>query len=233
MPFLPLRRTWATTSTAAIALLSLIAGGALGALGGCRARSSETTASTASLSAETPLHLEDHLQNARVEGSVVPKDLPAAADWKFDQPQPGWKSVAPLVPGVAPAAISQADGALRVELAEANRFRHQLRAGVYVDVPNWNREDWAFLVVRARSKGDVGHLTLGFNLRKEHGESVYEYEPFLIPGDAAKVINDGAAHDYLLRVDWVNWGTLKEPLKQLGLTINSMQPATLEILSAS
>lgn len=228
MPFLPLRRTWAPAS--AIALLSLIP---LAALGACRARSSETTTPAAVLSAEAPLHLEEHLQNARVEGSVVPKDLPAAAEWKFDQPQPDWKSVAPLVPGVAPATIRQADGALRVELAEANRFRHQLRAGVYVELPNWNREDWAYLVVRARSTGDVGHLTLGFNLRKEHGDSVYEYEPFLLPGDSAKSINDGAAHDYLLRVDWVNWGTLKEPLKQLGLTINSMQPASVEILSVS
>ena len=47
--------------------------------------------------------------------------------------------------------MRQAEGALRVDLTEANRQRRGLRGGVYVDLPDWNREDWAFLMVRARS----------------------------------------------------------------------------------
>ncbi len=43
------------------------------------------------LTAEMPLHLEDHLDAARIEGSEVPTDVPAAVEWRFDEPQPDWK----------------------------------------------------------------------------------------------------------------------------------------------
>ena len=183
------------------------------------------------LTLEVPLHLEEHLADARVQGSEVPKDLPEGAEWRFDKPQPGWKAVVPLIPAVGPAEIEQASGALRVGLTEANRQRRGLRGGIYIDVPEWNREDWVYAVVRARSLGEVGDLALAFNLRREHGEYMFEYEPFVYRGDSAHLINDGAAHDYLLRADWSDIGSMKEPVRQLGLVINAPAPASLEILS--
>ena len=45
----------------------------------------------APLTAEMPLHLEDHLDAARIEGSEVPEDIPQAVEWRFDEPQPDWK----------------------------------------------------------------------------------------------------------------------------------------------
>ncbi len=45
----------------------------------------------APLTAEIPLHLEDHLDAARIEGSEVPEDIPQAVEWSFDEPQPDWK----------------------------------------------------------------------------------------------------------------------------------------------
>ena len=36
-------------------------------------------------------HLEDHLDAATIEGSEVPADLPEPVEWRFDEPQPGWK----------------------------------------------------------------------------------------------------------------------------------------------
>ena len=47
---------------------------------------------------DAPLHLEEQLTSARVEGSEVPKDLPEAEAWDFGKPQPGWKAVLPLLP---------------------------------------------------------------------------------------------------------------------------------------
>lgn len=189
---------------------------------------------SASLSADkAPLHLEEHLKTARVEGSQVPKDLPQAVEWDFGKPQPAWKTVVPLRPSVAPAAVSREEGALRIDLAEPNRLRGAFRGGVYVDLPDWNQEDWAFLLVRARSSGGGRSLSAGFNLRREHGELMYEYESFVYRGDTATLINDGAAHDYLLRADWVDAGSMDEPVRQLGLMFQATAPGRLEILSVS
>ena len=43
------------------------------------------------LTADMPLHLEDHLDVARVEGSELPKNIPATVEWRFDRPQPDWR----------------------------------------------------------------------------------------------------------------------------------------------
>ena len=43
------------------------------------------------LTADMPLHLEDHLDAATVVGSEVPDDIPEPVEWLFDEPQPDWK----------------------------------------------------------------------------------------------------------------------------------------------
>lgn len=187
------------------------------------------------LAADLPLHLEEHLGAARIEGSAVPKDLPAPVVWSFDAPQPGWKPVVPLLPTRKPAAVEVRDGALHISLAEANRERRSLRGGVYVDLPGapagWNRQDWSVLAVRARARGPVGELTVHFNLRPSHGERFDEYGSFLNRGEAANLINDGAVHSYLLRADWANWWEGEPAWRQLGLMIDAAGPAEVEILS--
>lgn len=182
--------------------------------------------------ADHPLHLEEHLAAARVEGSAVPKDLPAAVEWRFDEPRPEWKGVTPFFPGVAPATVTRTADALRVDLTEANRYRRRiLRGWIYVDLPGWNRQDWAFLAIRARASGPVDALTLVFNRRESPGERFDEYEPFLNRGESANLINDGAVHTYLLRADWANWWEGEAALRQLGLGISASGPAAIEILS--
>ncbi len=44
------------------------------------------------LTAEMPLHLEDHLDAATIEGSEVPEDVPQPVVWSFDEPQPDWRA---------------------------------------------------------------------------------------------------------------------------------------------
>jgi len=185
------------------------------------------------LAVRQPLHLEEHLEAARITGSEVPKDLPADVEWRFDAPQPEWKLAPTLVPGLAPATVVQENGALQVRLGEENRSRRGLGGGVYVDLPGWNRQDWAWLVVRARATGPAGRLTAWFNLRKEHGERMDEYTPFLSRGEVATLVNDGSVQSYLLRADWANWWEGDPAWRQLGLMVDASGPAAVEILSVS
>ncbi len=48
------------------------------------------------LTAEVPLHLEEHIEAASIEGSEVPENLPAPVEWRFDEPQPDWKPAKPI-----------------------------------------------------------------------------------------------------------------------------------------
>jgi len=185
----------------------------------------------APLSSELPIHLEEHLDAVRVDGSAVPKDLPAPVLWQFATPQPAWKAVVPLLPSLRPATVSQQDGVLRISLTEANRVRRGMRGGAYVDLPGWNRQDWSVLAVRARATGPAQTLTAQFNLRQHHGDRFDEYEPFLNRGEAVNLISDGAAHRYLLRADWANWWEGEPAWRQLGLTVSATGPAQVDILS--
>jgi len=45
------------------------------------------------LTADLPLHLEDHFDKATIEGSEVPDNLPEPVEWRFDEPQPEWKTI--------------------------------------------------------------------------------------------------------------------------------------------
>ena len=40
------------------------------------------------LTAEVPLHLEEHVDAATLVGSEVPADVPAAVEWRFDGTRP-------------------------------------------------------------------------------------------------------------------------------------------------
>jgi hypothetical protein len=48
------------------------------------------------LTAEMPLHLEEHLDKARIIGAGVTKAIQEPAEWDFSESQPDWKQAAPL-----------------------------------------------------------------------------------------------------------------------------------------
>lgn len=52
------------------------------------------------LTAELPLHLEEHLEAVSIKGSEVPEDIPAPVEWRFDEPQPDWKPAKPIQPQI-------------------------------------------------------------------------------------------------------------------------------------
>ena len=106
----------------------------------------------APLTVDMPLHLEEHLDAATIVGSEVPADVPGAVEWRFDEPQPDWQPVVRREPGIKPVQATRTEDALRLTLTEANQgTRDNLHGGIYIDLPDWSREDWAYVLVRART----------------------------------------------------------------------------------
>ncbi len=211
---------------------------------GCR--DTEPEQQTA-LTAEMPLHLEDHLDVANIEGSEVPEDLPEPVEWRFDEPQPDWKVVDPCKFKIdsKPPEVVRTEDALRIVLTKANSVtrrsgRRRRRGSVYVDLPDWQYGDWAYVVVRARASRGINSLWLGFNLRDEPNQAAFE-----VGAGYIGLIHDGSVQTYLLRADWLPYGQQWKggPWRQLGLCVEGPfknpeeakpdSPTTLDILSVS
>ena len=193
------------------------------------------------LTAEVPLHLEDRLDAATVVGSEVPADVPAPVEWRFDEPQPDWKPTVPLPSSVKPAKVSRTDDSLRISLTKANDYklpwndRPDLGGGIYIDLPDWRREEWGDILVRARSSDKVEGITIGFKLREKIGPEPWERLPFLFGSPPVPVIRDGSEQTYVMRADWsMDYSDQWEgPWRQLGVGIWSHEPVSIDILSIS
>jgi len=185
------------------------------------------------LTAEMPLHLEDHLDAATIEGSDVPAEVPEAVEWRFDEPQPAWTSEG--LPAFLRPVQTRTEDALRLSVRASTP--QEIEGGepvgfIYVDLPDWKREDWGYVLVRARASEKVRQLRLAFNLR-EDPES--QDNPFRFSGEFVDVVNDGSVQTYLLRADWsLPWeGAWEGPWQQLAIGINAEEPAGIDILSVS
>jgi arylsulfatase A-like enzyme len=193
------------------------------------------------LTADVPLHLEDHLEAANVIGSGVPADVPAPVEWRFAEPQPDWKPIVPLPSSVRPAKVSRTDDSLRISLTEVNDYelpwsdRPDLVGGIYIELPDWRREEWGDILVRARTSNKVEGLFIGFNLREKIGAGKWERFPFLFGSPDVPVIRDGSEQAYVMRADWsMDYSEQWEgPWRQLGVEIWSHEPVSIDILSVS
>jgi choline-sulfatase len=206
---------------------------------GCKGAASTDQA----LTGEMPLHLEDHLSAARIEGSDVPKNMPEPLEWHFDKDMQGWKATVPLRPGIKQIEASHHEDALRLTLTKETRNPWGYRMGsVHVDLADLNHGDWGFILIQARTRDDLTWMSPAFNLREKRGNNPDEQGTFLYWGDSATIINDGEVHSYLMRVDiaWPEEG--KIPWKQLGISVGSGQqeqdnsrkgPINFDILSVS
>jgi len=186
------------------------------------------------LTADVPLHLEEHLEDAKIEGSEVPEDVPALVEWRFDEPQPDWKPVVPLRPSIKPLKVRRTEDALQLILTEVNRD-HLLRmvvGGIYIDLPGWHREHWAYVLVRARTSDKIRDFFIGHNLREQPAAFSSYPMPFRNASEEVPVINDGSVQTYLTRADW-SWKEWKGPWKQLGVWFVAAEPASIDILSVS
>ena len=73
--------------------------------------------SSAVLTAEVPLHLEQHLEAATVEGSEIPLQSPVPEEWRFDRPQPDWKPVGYKRPDERIPRVTYVEDAVRLTLS--------------------------------------------------------------------------------------------------------------------
>ncbi len=187
------------------------------------------------LTADLPLHLEDHLDAATVQGSEVPEDFREAVEWRFDEPQPDWKPVEFPDPAKKPVQTTRTEDALRLILTEANSGMfpggRRLYGGIYIDLPGWKRGDWAHIAVRARTTDKVESLQAEFNKRERPGPG----PAFRFGGEYVDLITTGEVQTYLMRADWsALWdGEWEDPWQQLGITVSAREPASIDILSVS
>ncbi len=195
------------------------------------------------LAADVPLHLEEHLDAANVVGSEVPPDMPKPVVWNFEQPQPDWRPIVPLplpVASAEPATVKRTKEGLEIRLTTANDFkfpwddRPVLSGGIFVALPDWRREDWSEILVRARTSGKITFMTVGFRMREKVGPEPWERYPFKFLS-GMPVIRDGSVQTYTLRADWSHDYTdqWEGPWQHLGIMISSREPARMEILSVS
>jgi len=186
------------------------------------------------LTVDMPLHLEAHLDAATIVGSEVPSDVPAVMEWHFDEPQDDWKPVVPWNPTLDPVEVTQLDDALRVTLTDGTRNPNgRLTGGLVLEVPDWNYEDLAHLVVRARTSDDFGFLDTYFN-RREGTDSPQAggAKEFEQGGDLLPMVSDGTVQTYRLRLDFFGGDPApEEPIRQIALWFRSSDLASIDILS--
>ena len=190
------------------------------------------------LTAEAPLHLEDHLDAAVITGSQVPSDVPKPVEWHFGESQPDWKVVRPLQQHIRPAEITRTKDSLRISLDQTNDYRDFrgtfLGGGIYIELSDWRREEWGEILVRARTSDKISAVGVGFNLRKELSADLWAKWPFLHGSDRIPVIRDGTEQTYVFRADSHFMGDLWEgPWRQFGVEFWAREPASVDILSVS
>ena len=168
----------------------------------------------APLTADVPLHLEDHL-HAAITGSEAPNQSPETIEWRFDEPQPDWKPVAhPRVPDTAPVQIERAKDTLRITLTEANqsgRRRSPLAGFVAIEPQDWSQEKWADILVRARTSDKIDGISFGPGA-----------------GSMSPVIRDGSEQTYALPIR-----SSRDSGRELVIGIWASEPASIDISSVS
>ncbi len=185
------------------------------------------------LKAELPLHLEEHLDAARIEGSEVPEDIPEPVEWRFDEPQPDWKPAKPIPAKQQAVKPVRVDDALRLPLTARNRADGpRLIGSIYVELPDWNFEEWAYVEIRARARDTMRKVGLDFNYTEEDPWEGSSF-PYYSLGDQTYLVTDGTVQTYRLSLQKTSrrW---EGPWTHLGIWFNSQdneEAATLDILS--
>ena len=161
------------------------------------------------LTADLPLHLEDHLGAATIFGSEVPADLPEPMEWRFNEPQPDWK---PAYWGFTNqrltirntastnlARLRQTEEALQLLIGEENRDSDEEFIGaLFVDLPDLAPDEWGQVAVETRvPPGVSGVMLLGFNLTEPAGPGVVQARLRA----SSPLVGDGTVQTYVLRAE--------------------------------
>jgi arylsulfatase A-like enzyme len=199
-------------------------------LAGCR----ESRSSSAVLTADLPIHLAAQLDAATVTGSDLPPEPPAPERWHFDQPQPDWKPVGFAHPNDRLPRLLAVEDALRITLSDKDLPEGWRRShgGIYIDLPAWHLEDWAYVVVELRTTDNIDHLELGINIDQAGGDKLVP-EPFESFVTEVPVVDDGAVQSYILRLDRFGENPPDGTWHQLGVYLGADEPGTADLLAVT
>ena len=187
----------------------------------------------APLTVDMPLHPEEHLEAATIVGSEVSADPPEPVEWLFDKPQPDWRPAKPIPAQWDAVEPVRVDDALRLSLTA--RHRHdgpRLIGSIYIDLPDWNLEDWAYVEIRARTRDPMSRVGLAFNYTEE--DSCCQSVPFYALGGPAFLVTDGTVQTYRLSLDWPSMRSWEGSWTHLAIWFTSQddeEAVTLDILS--
>ena len=178
------------------------------------------------LTADVPLHLEDHLDAATIDGSEIPTDVPEAVEWRFDEPQPDWKPAYGY--GFSQKLVEpvRTGDTLRVVIKEEHVDSDGDLCGyVYTDLPEWQLQEWAYVALEVRAQPGMEYVLLGFNFTEPARAGVRQAF-----GRSSPLIADGTVQTYLLSPDPAR-GDFDAPWRQLLLQFCASRPSTLDLLS--
>ena len=112
-----------------------------------------------------------------------------------------------------------------------------LAGGIFINLPDWRREDWSEILVRARTSDKVNGMDVGFRMREKLGPERWAKVSLQVRNWTLPVIRDGSVQTYTLRADWSRGWTTRNNGRGLGATLvsqfSSREPASVELLSVS
>jgi arylsulfatase A-like enzyme len=199
-------------------------------------------ASDRPIPADRPVHLEEHIDQAKIVGSAPPEDLPSAVGWRFDRPRTDWSPIVPLRKAASPIRTEQLGDALRLVLdvraREPRSDKDRYSGGIITGLPDWRRADWAYIVVSARARSEGGVPTLAGKLNERSDAGGSDLARFADSTEKIELVADGRVHTYLIRADWSpgeysGYARWHDPWTRLALWAESDREAEVDLLSVS
>lgn len=185
------------------------------------------------LTADNPLHLEEHLEDATIEGSVVPDTEVVVVEWDFAPPEHGWRPVA--TSGAQAVEMVSIDGGVRLPLSRANpqsQNSEVLEGYIFTDLADLRFEDWSQVEITARANG-IRSMGLFYNYSED--DPAYPNDiPFYSNGGKIGVASDGAVQTYRVPLESPNRRRWEGPWTHLGLWFNTpigASSAAIELLA--
>lgn len=181
-----------------------------------------------------PIHLEDRLDSAEIEGAEVHADLAMPASWTANDGLGDWRALPNFVGGGEPVRAEKVDDVLRLLFTERclapDDPEESLHGGIYLDVQNFVVDSWREVEVTARISGPVQWLGIGYDLREAPGAEPREQWPTQHFGAGTGANPDGAVHTYRFGMVGMG-GPVPDVARQITLEFGATGPAQIDVLS--
>ena len=184
----------------------------------------------------TTIHLEDLVDTATIVGGAVSEGLVPPLRWSFEEGAAGWRALPSHFPGSAAAEVAERDGFLTVQLTEATRAPEEsgeaFFGGVFVDVADFDLDDWSQVEVEARVTGPVEWVGVAYNVRESGGDTLDEQWPtrFYGAGTDMRSVDGVDVHRFPVRGEG---GRIRGPLREVAILFSAREPASVEVASVA